>query len=265
MKIGIFDSGLGGLILLKSIRQQLPDYDYVFIGDTAKMPYGNKSREEVMSAVKKCIDFLIIRECELIILACNTVSAEALRKLQDGYLADNYPNKRVLGVIVPTVEEIARDEDIKRLGIIATPRTVDSQVYIYKLAELRPDIIVYQNAATDLAFQIENDDQEKISQLVGEYLEPLIAEEIDALVLGSTHYVLAKDIIESYLPKDIKIISQDNIIPQKIKLYLDNHPEIESRLNRKGDYQLFVTKSNVIYEKLNKEWFGNGQLHEIEL
>jgi len=265
MKIGIFDSGLGGLILLKSIRQQLPDYDYVFIGDTANMPYGNKSREEVLSAVKKCIDFLIDKECELIILACNTVSAEALRKLQDSYLADNYPDKRVLGVIVPTVEEIARDEDIKRLGIIATPRTVDSQVYIHKLAELRPDIIVYQNAATDLAFQIENDNQEKISRLVGEYLEPLIAEEIDALVLGSTHYVLAKDIIESYLPKDIKIISQDNIIPQKIKLYLDNHPEIESRLSRKGDYQLYVTKSNAIYEKLNSEWFGGGQLHKIKL
>ncbi len=265
MKIGIFDSGLGGLILLKSIRQQLPDYDYVFIGDTANMPYGNRSREQVLEYVKKCIDFLIIRECELIILACNTVSAEALRKLQDDYLADNYPDKRVLGVIIPTIEEVARDENIKNLGIIATPRTIKSLVYPSKLAELRPDIRVFQSSADDLALNIENDNQEKVAELVTEYLAPLIAENIDTLILGSTHYVLAKDIIASRLSKDVKIISQDNIIPKKLELYLDSHPEIESKLSRKGECQLFITKHHSIYDRLNKEWFGDGKLNEIKL
>lgn len=228
MKIGIFDSGLGGLFLMKPVVEALPLYDYVYLGDTANLPYGDKSQDEIYRFTKSALDYLFAHECAIVFIFCNTSSAMALRKLQhEGY--------RALGIIIPTIEEAHG----KRIGVLATQSTVDSGKYRAEIKKLQPDAEVFQQAAPKLVPMIESGttDYGTIQQYVG----PLLVKDIDTLILGCTHYGIIKDRIRAILPPAVNLISQDEIIAQKVKAYLARHPEIESNLSRVGSREYLVT------------------------
>ena len=257
MKIGIFDSGLGGLIVLKAIKKKLPQYDYAYLGDTKRLPYGNRTPEAVYKYATECVDYLFRNGCELIIVACNTVSSEALRKLQQVYLPKKYPNRRILGVIVPTLEEV-RQKKLSHIAIIGTTATVHSKAYIKQLKKIDSSIKVSQKATPLLVPMIEKHELKKAEAVLKSYLESLLKKNPKAIVLGCTHYCLLKNEAEKFVGKNVAILSQDDIIPKKLKIYLKKHPEITTKLSKKGTIQLLATKVSPVYNTLAKEWFGKS-------
>ncbi|KKQ79792.1 MAG: Glutamate racemase [Parcubacteria group bacterium GW2011_GWC2_38_7] len=226
--IGIFDSGLGGLTVLKEIRKQIPDESYIYLGDTLHVPYGNRSDEAVYDLTKKACDFLFKRGCRLIILACNTATAKALRRLQQEYLpnistADNKLN--ILGVIRPVVEFVAQ-KSAGRVGVIGTRGTVNSGAYVVELKNQKVDLEFFQQATPLLVPLIEEGwaDSIEIDSILDKYLEPLKEKKIDTLILGCTHYPILIDKIRSKLP-DCLVPNPSEIVANSLKDYLSRHPE----------------------------------------
>lgn len=246
MKIGIFDSGLGGLILARQIMVDLPEYDYLYLGDTARLPYGTRTQQEVQKFTEEGVSYLFKHGCQLVILACNTASAEALRAIQQNYLPKCFPKRRVLGVIIPTCEEVLK---FSKIGILATPSTVESGAYAREIASRNSFSKITQQAAPLLVPLIEQNSLDTIEFVLNEYLAPLLEGQVEAIVLGCTHYVILKDTIRKMLP-DIKIISQDEFLSSKLRSYLCMHPEIESQLTKKSSRNYHVTKLvvNSMYE-----------------
>lgn len=255
MKIGIFDSGIGGLLILKEILDTLPDYDYVYLGDTARVPYGDRSHEEIYTFTKEAVDFLFQNGCTLIILACNTASARALRKLQREYLPHHYPERRILGVIIPAAEEAVLNS--KTIAVLATTATVESNTFREELKKIHPDVTVYQIPAPKLVPLIENGTLDTVDELLHLYLDPVLDTNIDALILGCTHYVLLEKNIRAIIGDTIKIINQGTVVPEKLKLYLEHHPEIETLLNKKSTRELYATHITPQISKLAHTWFGD--------
>ncbi len=294
MKIGIFDSGLGGLLIAKSIRKKMPEYDYVYLGDTKRVPYGNRSHDAVYQFTKEGVEYLFKKEnCGLIILACNTASARALRKIQQEYLPANFPDRKVLGVLIPTAEEVF---NFKKIGILATSGTVSSGTFIEEIKKMQKmenmklkinkadkknkikkiKSKIYQNSAPMLVPLAEEGETDQAFIFIKKYLKPLLSKKIDALILGCTHYPLFKkdfkkmtNILNKYKVADsgfnnsIKIISQDEIIPKKLKNYLKNHPKIEKNISKKGQAKILVTDITKNVEKLSKKWFGKNTKPEL--
>jgi glutamate racemase len=251
MKIGIFDSGLGGLIVARAIREMLPQYDYVYLGDTKRVPYGNRTPETVYQFTKEATDYLFAREnCALVILACNTASARALRRIQRDY---KNTNKKVLGVLIPAAEEASNFE---RVGVLGTRGTVASNTFVKEIKKLNKKCKVYQNPAPALVPLAEEGEKELAIPFIKKYLKPLLDENVDALVLGCTHYPIFKKEIKKSLPKIVVIISQDEIIPKKFKEYLENHAEISKKLSRRRTVKILVTDITSNISKLSREWFG---------
>jgi glutamate racemase len=260
MKIGIFDSGLGGLIIARAVSLFLPEYDYVYFGDTKNLPYGNKSHEEVYEYTRKAIDYLFRKEnCAIIIIACNTASSRALRQIQQEYLPANFPDRKVLGVLIPA-GEISSKYD--RVGVLATLGTIASNTFEVEINKLNPLTKVYQNSAPELVPIIEEGDLSKAEPLLKEYLKPFEDKGLNALVLGCTHYPILKEEIRKLIDPQIKIISQEEIIPQKFKSYLNKHPDLEEKISRGKNMKILVTKSTKNMTDLVKKWFG---IHEIEV
>ncbi|MBI5220430.1 MAG: glutamate racemase [Candidatus Liptonbacteria bacterium] len=255
MKIGLFDSGLGGLILTRAIARALPQYDYVYLGDTQRVPYGNRSPETIYEFTRQGVDFLFRKKCRLIIVACNTASAEALRKIQRTHLPHNYPDRRVLGVIIPTVEEVARS-GARSVGVLATLGTVNSRVYPKELKKISPRTKVYQEAAPLLVPLIESGGRQWAKPILQSYLKPLLKKRIQTLLLGCTHYPLYKTKIRRWLPKNIRVVSQDEIVPGKLRDYLKRHPEMEHRLSKKSRREFYVTDRTAAMKQLAQKWFG---------
>ncbi|TXH01062.1 MAG: glutamate racemase [Candidatus Moraniibacteriota bacterium] len=241
MKIGIFDSGLGGLIVTHGLVRALPEYDYLYLGDTARVPYGNRSEETIYRFTREAVDFLFREDCALVIVACNTASAEALRRIQREYLPDHYPDRRVLGVLIPAAEEAAQVSRSGRIGILATAGTVASRAYDREIGKLRPDANVFSEAAPLLVPLIENDALRYAPPILRDYLEPLLAAEIDTLVLGCTHYPYLRSEIRAIVGDSIALVSQDEIIPSKLVGYLARHPEIDARLSKNSARRFFLT------------------------
>lgn len=231
MNIGIFDSGLGGLILMKPVVELLPEYDYIYLGDTANLPYGDKSQDEIFALTKRALDYLFAHQCAIVFVFCNTASASALRKLQhEGY--------RALGVIIPTVEVLRHTKnDHPRVGVLATKSTVQSGKYPLEIKKILPHAKVFQQAAPKLVPMIETGIIDH--KIVDEYLEPLLAHKIDTLILGCTHYGIIRD----FLPKNINVICQEDIIAPKVFDYLQRHPEIESQLTKNKKRTIFFSGS----------------------
>lgn len=252
MKIGIFDSGLGGLFTMKSIVAALPEYDYVYLGDTIHLPYGDKSQETICSFLQNGVEYLFRQDCALIIVACNTASAEALRHIQQHYLPKHYPDRRVLGVIIPAIEESL---EANRVGVLGTLATVESKTYEKEFKKASTHIRVFQQAAPLLVPFIETGEWELIKPVLAGYLKPLLEKEIDTLVLGCTHYPILKKEIREIIGEEIKLISQDEFIYKKIADYLKRHPEMETRLHKKGTQLFYVTEKTGHFEKLAKDWF----------
>jgi len=255
MKIGFFDSGLGGLFLLKKVVKVLPQYDYLFLGDLKHSPYGNRSAQAIDNFSQEAVNYLFENGCQLVIIACNTATILALRKIQQEYLPANYPGRRVLGVLVPTLEETTK-QNIKRLGVLATAATVNSKVYVKELQKLHGEIKVFQNAAPLLVSLVENDGLRWAGPILKEYLKPLMNKKVEAIILGCTHYPVLKNEIKKIVGYKIKIISQDDIIPAKLADYLKRHPEIEKKLSKGGRITLEVTDLSVDFRRTAKKWFG---------
>lgn len=254
MKIGFFDSGLGGLIALKAVAKALPQYDYEFYGDTANLPYGDKSELEIFELTKAGIVHLFKRDCLLVIVACNTASAETLRRLQDGFLKEEYPDHRVLGVIIPTVEELVSC-DIKHALLVATKRTVDSGKYERELEKLTDAPLITARATPELVPLIELGEAD--AALLSLLATIKGVGEVDAVILGCTHYSLLKDGLRSALPQ-LKVISQDEIVPRKLADYLERHEEIQSKLTQGSTRNVYLTDNSSRYDHVIRELLGGA-------
>ncbi|MCL2018088.1 MAG: glutamate racemase [Alphaproteobacteria bacterium] len=244
MKIGIFDSGLGGLIIAKSLIQAMPQYPFVYFGDTKHVPYGSRSYETIYEFSRNCIDYLFrTQDCRLVIIACNTASIAALRKLQQEYLPINFPERRILGIIVPTLEYVAQ-RGLRNIGLLATEGTIRSGVYGEELAKIDPSIKVYSVAAPLLVPLVENDGDKFAPAIIHEYLEKFSGTGIDSIILGCTHYPHYKKLIKEQacevLGCDIEVISQDEILQESLSDYLHRHPEIEQDIT-KNESPIFIT------------------------
>ncbi len=253
--IGVFDSGFGGLTVLKDIVNHLPEYNYIYLGDSARAPYGNRSQELVFKFTCQATTHLFNQGCQLVILACNTASAKALRKLQQEWLLDNFPERRILGVIRPTVEEAVKGN--KRVGVIATQGTVSSNAFKKEIRKIDSSIEVFQQACPLLVPIIEAGEQdwEGTDLILKKYLKPLLDKEIDSLILGCTHYPLIKKRIKK-IAGEIKLISQDEIIGKKLIDYLNRHPELEKKLEKSSKQSFLTTDLTDNFQKLGSKFFG---------
>jgi glutamate racemase len=243
--IGVFDSGYGGLTVFKSIAKLLPQYDYVYLGDNARAPYGNRSFKTIHQYTWECVQDLFEMGCPLVILACNTASAKALRTIQQQDLKNEDASKRVLGVIRPTAEVIGNYTQTKEIGVLGTKGTVQSGSYSLEIANFFPEVKVYQQACPLWVPLIENGEYDKpgADYFVQKYLEQILAQSanIDTLLLACTHYPLLEDKIRAYLPDHIQVVSQGDIVAQSLSNYLQRHPEMESKLTKNGQQQFFTT------------------------
>lgn len=259
MRIGFFDSGIGGLFVLRHVAKVLPEYHYVFLGDTENVPYGEKSDEEIYDLVQKSLQMLFEQNCSLVIFACNTASVTALRKIQDEFLPAYFPDRSVLGMIIPTVEEILT-RPTKSVAIIATERTIRSKKYEREILTRNPSVVIHALATPTLVPLIEGGNlveaREEAVQQIKKYLLPFTP---DTLVLGCTHYGLLRDHLEQAFPH-LRIISQERLIPKKLQTYLERHPEIETRLIHDSKRDFFLTKITPIYQNFVREHFGDFPL-----
>jgi len=241
MKIGIFDSGLGGLIITHSVIKSLPQYDYIYLGDTARVPYGNRSSDIIYQFTREAVDYLFRHDCALIIVACNTASAEALRRVQQQYLPAHYPDRRVLGVLIPAAEEAASYSQSGRIGVLATQATVESKAFVREVTKLRPSAVVVQQPAPLLVPLIECDALQFAGPILDWYLGPFCGSSVDCMILGCTHYPLLRDEIQERVGVGIRVLDQRDFVPQKITDYLRRHPEMEQRLGRNGIQEFHLT------------------------
>lgn len=251
--IGIFDSGYGGLTILEKIRERLPQYDYIYLGDNARTPYGTRSFEVVyeftLQAVKKLFDL----GCPLIILACNTASAKALRSIQQINLPQINANNRVLGVIRPTVECISNITNTKHIGVLATTGTIKSQSYPLEIQKLSPDVLVSSEACPMWVPLVENNEyqSEGADYFIQKHINQLLAKDplIDTLILGCTHYPLLIEKIRKYTPSHIQIISQGEYVAASLDDYLMRHPEINDRCSKNGQCRFLTTESESKFQE----------------
>jgi glutamate racemase len=243
--IGIFDSGYGGLTVFRSIFEQLPGYDYIYLGDTARAPYGNRSFQTIHQYTLECVQWLFAQGCPLIILACNTASAKALRTIQQNDLKSEDPAKRVLGVIRPTAEVIGNYTNTKEIGVLGTKGTVNSGSYVLEIAKFFPEVMVHQQACPLWVPIIENGEYDKpgADYFVKKYLDETLAKSpnIDTILLACTHYPLLYQKIRSYLNDDIKIVGQGDIVAASLVDYLKRHPELEQMLSKHNTQHFFTT------------------------
>lgn len=241
MKIGIFDSGLGGLIVTHGLIQALPGYDYLYLGDTARVPYGNRGEEAIYTFTREAVERLLAEDCALVLIACNTASAKALRRIQQEYLPVHFPDRRVLGVLIPAAEEAVRVSRSGRIGVLATTATVASESYLREIQKLVPDASVIQQSAPLLVPLIENAALKYAPPILRDYLAPLIVADIDTLVLGCTHYPYLAPEIRSIVGDSVAIVSADEIVPAKLVDYLARHPEIDRLLSRQSGRRYLLT------------------------
>lgn len=258
MKIGIFDSGLGGLIVARAIYKAMPEYDYVYLGDTKRVPYGNRSYETVFEFTREGVDYLFRKEnCIIVIIACNTASARALKRIQREYLLKNFPERKILGVLIPAAEEAAK---FGRIGVLGTLGTVSSLAFPKEIKKLNKKTRVFQNSAPILVALAEEGENQNAMPFIKKYLKHFANKKLDALVLGCTHYPIFKNQIRKILNaqglSSCKIISQDEIIPKKLKEYFARHKELEKKLSKNHTAKILVTDLTQGVNKLSKKWFG---------
>ncbi len=246
MKIGFFDSGLGGLMILKSVRERMPRYDYLYYGDTKNLPYGDKNESDIYEFTKTAVTEMFERGVLIGIIACNTASVESLRRLQDTLLVGKYADRKLLGVVIPTVEVLV-EKNIEQALLIGTLRTASSGKYERELSKLNGETILTTLATPELVPLIEKGLMSDAEVYLDTVLTPMTGK-VGAIILGCTHYTGLKDYMRS--KHDFEVISQDEIIPKKLQEYLDRHQEIETRLTRTGGVEIVVTGEEERYMKL---------------
>jgi glutamate racemase len=258
--IGVFDSGYGGLTVLKEIVSRLPQYDYVYLGDNARSPYGTRSFDTVYHYTLQCVEWFFKQGCPLVILACNTASAKALRTIQQNDLPKIDPSKRVLGVIRPTSEIIGQFSKTGHIGILGTTGTVQSQSYLIEIEKFFPGTKVYQQACPMWVPLVENNEHNTTGAdfFVEKDIKQLLSQSaaIDTILLGCTHYPLLIEKIKQFVPKGTTILSQGEIVADGLVDYLHRHPEIEERCTSGGSLQFFTTDSAEDFDSKAAIFYG---------
>jgi glutamate racemase len=243
--IGVFDSGYGGLTVLKSIVEKLPAYDYIYLGDNARSPYGNRSFETVYQYTREAVQWFFAKGCPLVILACNTSSAKALRTIQQQDLVESGTENRVLGVIRPTTEIAGLLSKTGNVGILATSGTVNSESYVLEIRKFFPEVNVYQQACPLWVPLIENNEHQNpgADYFVKKYIDELLSQSsnIDTVLLACTHYPLLMSKLRQYFPSSIQIVAQGDIVAESLVKYLKNHPELEIRCSKHARISFYTT------------------------
>ncbi|GAB6976112.1 glutamate racemase [Prevotella falsenii] len=268
--IGVFDSGYGGLTILKAIRELLPQYDYVYLGDNARAPYGSRSFDVVYQFTRQAVLKLFDMGCQLVILGCNTASAKALRSIQKNDLPDIDPRRRVLGVIRPTAEIAGKLTETKHIGILATPGTIKSESYNMEINKLWPDLSVTGVACPLWVPIVENNEAEgagadyfvkkRIDHIL--WLDP----DIDTLILGCTHYPILMPKIKQYVPDGIQIVSQGEYVADSLKDYLARHTEMDELCTKGGTVSYYTTENaDKFKETARIFWAENMNVKHIDL
>ena len=258
--IGVFDSGYGGLTVLKEIEKQLPDYDYLYLGDNARAPYGTRSFETVYEYTLQCVKKLFDMGCPLVILACNTASAKALRNIQQKDLPLIAPEKRVLGVIRPTTEVVGKYSKTGHIGVLGTTGTITSNSYPIEIAKFYPNMVVHQEACPMWVPIVENNEIESDASdiFIRKNLENLLSKDknIDTIILGCTHYPLLMTKIKQHLPDNIKLVSQGEIVAESLVEYLKRHDELEQKCTKGGSIEFFTTDSSENFDSAASMFYG---------
>lgn len=258
--IGVFDSGYGGLTVLREIVRQLPQYDYLYLGDNARTPYGTRSFDTVYQYTLECVRHLFDRGCRLVVLACNTASAKALRNIQQLDLPIMAPDRRVLGVIRPSTEVIGRYSKTGQVGILATRGTVTSESYRVEIAKFFPALQVYQEACPMWVPLVENGEHDSpgADYFVQQHIDRLMAKapDIDTILLACTHYPLLINKIRQYAPAKATILTQGGIVADSLTDYLTRHPALEQQISRQGKRTFLTTDSTDDFNRQATIFYG---------
>lgn len=252
-KIGVFDSGYGGLTVLSELQRILPDYDYIYLGDNARTPYGNRSFEVVYRFTLEAVKKLFELDCDLVVLACNTASAKALRSIQRNDLHTLGMDKRVLGVIRPTTEVVGKFTASGHIGILGTKGTIKSRSYLIELEKFYPDLSVTQLACPLWVPLIENNMHESVPgrMIIQQDVETLLSKDssIDTILLGCTHYPIVQSVIESFISPDIQLVPQGEIVALSLKDYLHRHQWMENKLRKTGQTEYYTTETPTDFDE----------------
>ena len=259
--IGVFDSGYGGLTVLKEIVKTLPEYSYLYLGDNARAPYGPRSFDTVYQYTLECVNWFFKQGCTLVILACNTASAKALRTIQQHDLPKIDSEKRVLGVIRPTTEVIGNYSTTNCVGILGTTGTVQSQSYPIEIAKFYPDLKIFQEACPMWVPLVENNEYDKkgADYFIKQHLDHLLHQNtaIDTILLACTHYPLLLNKIKENVSNNITIVSQGTIIANSLKNYLERHPALASTCEKKGIIRFYTTDATEDFDTKGSIFFGS--------
>jgi glutamate racemase len=251
--IGIFDSGYGGLTILSQIRERMPQYDFLYLGDNARTPYGTRSFEVVYEFTSQAVKTLFDMGCQLVILACNTASAKALRTIQQIDLPKIDPRKRVLGIIRPTVEYLNDITQSRHIGILATSGTIKSQSYPLEIKKLFPDIVAVGEACPIWVPLVENGEaqSEGADYFIRRHINNLLDKDdkIDTIILGCTHYPILYNKIRQYTPTHIKVVTQGEYVAKSLANYLERHPEMDALCTKEGICRFLTTESVDIFKQ----------------
>ncbi|MFT7029660.1 MAG: glutamate racemase [Marinoscillum sp.] len=265
--IGVFDSGFGGLTILKEIKNVLPGYDYLYLGDNARTPYGTRSFETIYEYTLHCVKYLLDQDCPLIILACNTASAKALRTIQQRDLPKISPDRRVLGVIRPTTEVISNYTKSGHIGVLGTSGTVSSESYLIEIKKLHPQLQVYQQACPMWVPLVENGEwnSKGADYFIEKYIDQLFTKSdlIDTLLLACTHYPILMGKIRAYVPNHVSILNQGEIVAPSLKDYLQRHQEINQYCTKGGKVKFLTTDSTESFDKQGETFFGEKIISEF--
>lgn len=258
--IGIFDSGYGGLTVFKAISERLPLYKYIYLGDNARAPYGDNSFEAIYQYTLECVEWLFSQGCQLVVLACNTASAKALRTIQQKVLPVKYPNYRVLGVIRPTAEVIGDFSSTKVIGVMGTRGTVNSESYLLEINKFFPEVSVKQQSCPMWVPLVENNEHlgDGADFFVEKYLSNLLMQDpkIDTILLACTHYPLLIPKIEEILPDGIRLIGQGDIVAKSLEAYLENHAEIKASLSNDATHSFYTTGDRKVFDEHASVFFS---------
>ena len=263
--IGVFDSGYGGLTILEKIREKMPEYDYIYLGDNARTPYGTRSFEVVYEFTLQAVEKLFHLGCPLVILACNTASAKALRTIQQINLPVIDPNRRVLGVIRPTAEYIGQLTQTRHVGILATTGTIKSDSYKLEVNKLYPDVTVVGEACPMWVPLVENNefDSKGADYFVQKHINQLLEKDpdIDTLILGCTHYPLLIKKIREFTPSHIQIVPQGEYVANSLQDYFMRHPEMDERCTKNGTCRFLTTESTAKFEESASIFLQQEEMH----
>jgi glutamate racemase len=260
--IGVFDSGYGGLTVLKEIVYKLPEYDYLYLGDNARAPYGPRSFDTIYHYTLECVNKLFDMGCPLIIIACNTASARALRSIQQKDLLKMDPKKRVLGIIRPTAEVIGNYTKSGHVGVLATSGTITSESYVMEINKIFPDVHVHQEACPMWVPLVENNEMHNTGAdyFVKKHVDGIMAQssDIDTLLLGCTHYPLLIDSITQYTPANVKVLSQGKIVADSLADYLTRHSELERYCTKGGTRRFYTTDNPENFDEHASLFYGQA-------